>query len=160
MSKSGEATLTEDNIDVLKIQELSFGDLVPKSGTCSLNEHTGKLLSNVDHLCVDTTGIMSIYKFKTTPNTQVIIRIKTRTPFNGDGVQFKPKCYVKMTDIIKQSCFADIKATVYSNDIGELELFVGGDLTISSGTIPNTSFSLDYNIEYCLGADSACDLNQ
>jgi hypothetical protein len=134
------------------IREVHYGVLLPESGSCRMIASTGTITNYIGELiCVLPEGVQN-GRYTITANPHKTIRVKILPNLdNGNGIIFNP--YVELISegeigkvISNNIGFVEIDSGV----TGIVELYVGGDLTISGtfGFGQTVNFSFADGIEW------------
>lgn len=127
------------------IQNIDFGETVPKAGSCVLDPVSGNLTPT--NLCV-TGGVVGEYTITATPNTTVRIKAITGTR-EPQGFMLEPT--IRLTNNLGAN------ATNYNPDTyidfntgsdGIINVYLGGTLTFPGGLITGTSQSFNASLEF------------
>lgn len=141
------ATSTVSNaFNITQLDQLSFGELVPKSGFCELDP-VNSVISSPDNMCLGQAQLAH-YRIQTTPNTQLIVNFEY-VEDTAQGLSFAPKArLVNNLGNSTLALFAGADTWFLTGSDGIIDLYVGGTLTISNALVGLTSYSLSFDIDY------------
>lgn len=126
--------------------QLSFGELVPKSGFCELDPINGNI-SSPDNMCLGNAQLAH-YRIQSTPNTQLIVRFNY-VEDGAQGLSFAPKArLVNDLNATSLSPIAGADTWFMTGTDGVIELYVGGTLTISNALSGLTSYNMSFDVEF------------
>jgi hypothetical protein len=111
------------------IDDISFGNLLGKTGSCELNAITNVIGNQSGNLCLyNETGTPGRYLIISSSNKVIRIKISTKTN-SGDGIVFVPSGVYRVTGELDVVIVADQYQDIDTGDTGILEIKLGGALT-------------------------------
>jgi hypothetical protein len=111
------------------IDDISFGSLLGKTGSCELNAITKVIDNQSGNLCLyNETGTPGRYLIVSSSNKVIRIRINTKTN-SGDGIVFVPSGVYRVTGEVDIDIVADQYQDISTGTTGILEIKLGGALT-------------------------------
>ena len=131
----------------VEIERLDFTGVLPYVGSCSIDVDSGILSGTI---CIGggtSVGEVGHYRITATPNTTVNIIVSSKTD-DGDGIAFSPSGKISTDSAADVNFFANIAKNIDSGVSGEIDIFIAGQLTLTSVQNFGTAFSPNIEIEY------------
>lgn len=127
------------------VQNINFGEIVPKSGSCEMDVITGDITPA--SLCV-SDGVLGIYTITATANTNVKIK-GISTVGNPDGFTLEPT--LRLTNNLSDEATnltPDTYITFSTGSDGIITVYMAGTLTFPAGLAHGTTQSLINDLEF------------
>lgn len=127
------------------VKEINFGALMFLPGSCQMDPETGVLSPfNGRFLCSEPSDASNAeYIIRLDPNKMVRLRIKPDLN-NNDGYIFNPKAKAisqsGTVEIYNEPDFVEVN----SGGFGQINIYIGGELTIISSPPPSTPVNFSY----------------
>lgn len=110
------------------LDDISFGELLGKNGSCELDATTNIIGNHTGSLCLyNKTGTPGRYLIVSSPDKIIRIRINTKTN-SGDGITFIPSGVYRVTGEVDVAIVANQYQNIDTGTTGILEIKLGGVL--------------------------------
>jgi len=131
------------------INDISFGDVLGKTGSCELDAITTIIGNQTGSLCLyNQTGTPGRYLIVSSSNTIIRIRVNTKTN-SGDGITFVPSGVYLVTGEADVTLLPNTYQDIDTGSTGILEIKLGGVLAASQ----ELSFGTTYSFSNATGID-------
>jgi len=127
------------------VQTMSFGETVPKSGSCVMDVVTGNITPA--SLCV-SSGVLGIYTITATANTNIEIK-GISTVGDPNGFVLEPT--LRLTNNLGDEATNLVPDTYIDFSTGSdglITVYIGGTLTFPGGLSGGSSHSLQASLEF------------
>lgn len=125
---------------------LSFGNVVPRVSSCSLDPGT-LAMTSPSNACIGSNHVAEI---ELHGDANTIMRIEFFTGTNApNNITYYPK--VRLTNNLGGDVTTTVGASIINfstGSDGKLTMLIGGQINIGSALLPTTVYNVDYNIDY------------
>jgi hypothetical protein len=132
---------------ILEIKKLDFISVLPIVGSCSIDVDSGLLTGTICAGASGAVGDVGHFRITTTPSTVVNIVVYSKSD-NGDGIVLNPSGKISTDSAADVTFFANNGINVNSGTSGEIDIYIGGQLTLTSTKNFMAEYTPSMEIEY------------